>query len=181
MKFTTPRSLLVACLSLVTTGMLSAAETTSSLEKSTTSLNGTDQAFVTQAALSGNAEVQASKLALKKGESTEVKAIAAQIVKDHKEVNKQIKDMAKDKGLSLSSARDSDSDEIVATLDKDASGAAFDRAYLMELQRSHKASVAAFTEAAKDSNDTDVKAWAGTTLLAIQSHLDRIDRALAAL
>jgi putative membrane protein len=174
MKLNTTHSLLVAFLSLASAGLLSAAETTTSLDK-------TDQAFVAQAALSGKAEVQVSQLAVKKGTHAEVKAIAALIVEDHKAVNKQIIDLAKSKSLSLTSSGDPDADKVVATLEKDANGDAFDRAYLTQLQKSHKASVAAYTEAAKESQDMDVKAWAGTTLVAIQAHLDRIDLALAAL
>ncbi len=172
----TPRNLIVALLSVTTSGLLFAADTSSS-----TSLNKSDQAFVSNAALSGKAEVQVSKLAVEKGGTPEVKAIATMIVKDHQAVNAQITDLAKSKGLVLTTAGDPDADQIVATLEKDATGATFDRAYLNQVQKSHKASIAAFTEAARDSKDSDVKAWAGLTVVALRAHLDRIDIAIAAL
>jgi putative membrane protein len=175
MKFTTPRSLVVALLSLTSTGLLFSADT------STSSLGKADQTFVTDAALSGKAEVQVSELAVKKAEGTEVKAIAAMIVKDHQAVNTQITDLAKSKGLSLTSAGNPSADKVVATLEKDKTGSAFDRAYLTQVQKSQKASIATYTEAARDSKDSDVKSWAESTVVALQSHLDRINTAIAAL
>ncbi len=175
MKHITTRSLMVALLSLTSTGLLFSADT------STASLGKADQTFVADAALSGKAEVQVSELALKKAEGTEVKAIAAMIVKDHQAVNTQIKDLAKAKGLSLTSAGNPVADKVVATLEKDQTGAAFDRAYLTQVQKSHTASIATFTDAARDSKDSDVKTWAGLTVVALQSHLDRINTAIAAL
>ncbi len=174
-KLTAPRSLVVALLSLTSAGLLLSADTSApSLEKA-------DQNFVSNAALSGKAEVQVSKLAMKKAEDSEVKAIAAMIVKDHQAVNTQIAELAKTKGLPLTSAGNPDADEVVAALEKDNNGAAFDRAYLTQVQKSHKASIAAFTDAARDSKDSDVKTWAGLTVVALQAHLDRINTAIAAL
>jgi putative membrane protein len=176
MKFTQTRNLAVAILSLTASGLLYAADTSSS-----TSLNESDQAFVATAALSGKAEVQVSELAVKKGESSEVKAIAVMIVKDHQAVNAQIADLAKAKSLALTSAGDPDADKTIASLEQDLTGNAFDRAYLNQVQKSHKASIAVYAEAASAATDPEVKAWAGLTVVALRAHLDRIDAAIAAL
>ncbi len=174
MKLTSPRTLLVALLSLAGTGLLLSADTTSSLDS-------TDQKFISNAALSGKAELQIAQLAVKKGQNAEVQAIAALIVKDHTTVNTQISDLAKAKGLALTSAGNPDADTVVADLEKHQTGADFDRAYLAQAKKSHKASIAAYTEAASESKDIDVKTWAGLTVVALQGHLDRINNAIAAL
>jgi len=174
MKKTSTTFLLLSAISLISAGfaMKATAET---------SLDSADNKFVTHAALSGKAEVQISELGVKKSESVEVKAIAEEMVKAHTAVNGQISDLAKNKGLTLSTAGDPAADKVVAELETNNTGKAFDKAYLMQLQKSHKACVAAFKEASEDAKDVDVKAWATTTLPALQAHLDHIDRAIAAL
>jgi putative membrane protein len=175
MKIATTGNLLVALFSLATASLLVSADTPA------TTLTKADQAFIAQAALSGKSELQISQLAVAKGEKAEVKELASMIVKDHTAVNKQIADLAKTKGLQLTSAGDPNADVIVGKLEKQQTGRDFDRAYLSQLQASHKAAVAAYTDAARDSKDKDVQAWASQTLAAIQGHLDRINEAVAAL
>ncbi len=137
----------------------------------------TDDKFMKNAALHGKAEVQIAELGVKKADNDGVKSMAQQMVKDHTQLNKELAELAKSKSVELSSANDPDADKAIASLEKK-SGADFDKAFLKELEKGHKACVSSFEDAAKDVTDPNLKEWVNKSLPTIKGHLDHISKEL---
>ncbi len=165
-------TLLLAAFALTSVGLINAADTKSSL-------NAADEQFVKDAAQAGKSQVQIAELGVKKAASDSVKAIAAEMVKDHTALNTEIAALAKSKAVELTSANDPKTDGIIAELEKD-SGKAFDKAFLKHLQKCHKNGEASYEAAIKDSKDAELKTWATNTLPAIKKHHAEITKALKA-
>ncbi len=137
------------------------------------SLNATDEKFVKETAMHGKAEVKISQLGIGKADDKAVKEIAEQMVKDHTALNTELEALAKSKGVDLSVAGDPKADKAIASLEKE-SGKAFDKAFLKELQKGHKDTVAAFESESKDAKDGELKAWVEKSLPTLKGHLDHI-------
>ena len=142
-------------------------------EDKKSSLNAADEKFVKEAGASGTAEVKVATLGTQKAERTDVKDFATMLVADHTKVNEELAALAKSKGVELSAVIDPKSAGVFGDLEKE-SGKGFDKAFLSHLKSSHKSSIANFEDASKDAADPEVKAWAGKTLPALKSHLDKI-------
>jgi putative membrane protein len=134
-------------------------------------LNKTDRAFVTKAAAGGMAEVQAAQTAQQKSQNDQVKAFAQKMIDDHTPNNKELMDLASQKGLTPPAAVPA---RMQKQLDKlqAMDGSRFDRAYLQQQVKAHKQMLATFKNEAQDGKDPDLKAFASKTIPVIQSHID---------
>lgn len=169
MKSTYSFALLLAAFAIAGGSFLKAADTTSML-------NSADEKFVKQAAMDGKFVVQVSELGVKKAQGAEVKTVAEQMVKDHTAVNTELAALAKAKGLALSAAGDPDADKVIVKLEKEATGPDFDKAFLKQLETSHRNCVEAYETASKDSKDIELKAWADKTLPTLRAHLAHVGK-----
>jgi putative membrane protein len=129
-----------------------------------------DQAFVTNAAAGGMAEVELGKLAQEKGTSDEVKSFGQRMVTDHSKANDELKTLAQNKNITLPS--DIGPHEK-ATRDRLAklSGAAFDRAYMRAMLADHRKDVNEFRRESTAGRDADIKSFAAKTLPTLEDHL----------
>jgi putative membrane protein len=137
-----------------------------------------DRQFLLHVASSGMAEVQLGQLAKERAASAEVKQFGQRMVDDHTKANQELRTLAQARALPAAIAIDPKHEAIankLATLH----GAAFDREYMAGQVADHEEAVTLFTTAAKESQDTEVKAWAAKTLPTLQEHL-QMARALAA-
>ncbi|TDU73349.1 putative membrane protein [Prosthecobacter fusiformis] len=159
-----------AGLSLVTT-QIHAAD-----PKST--LNTGDEAFVKAASQHGMGEVQIAALGVKKSSREDVRALAEKLVTDHGAANTELATLAKTKGVMISAVTDPNDTETMKELENTNSGEAFDKAFLAQLEDDHEASIDLFEEAAKDSADAEVKAWAAKMLPTLRAHLSEIQAAI---
>ena len=137
------------------------------------SLNTADEKFVKTAAQSGMAEVKIAELGVQKAQRAEVKELAQMMVKDHTEVNTQLKGLAKTKGVELSAVVDADAVDTFKGLEKQ-SGADFDKEFLATLEKHHKETIAAYEDAEKESKDNDLTLWVTKTLPSLRGHLDKV-------
>lgn len=139
-------------------------------------LSPTDQSFVTMAAQGGMAEVQMATLAQTNARSPRVKSFANEMIKDHGAANDQLMKLAQAKGVTpptdLSEAQTQQ--KTMLTGEK---GAKFDRDYMHGQVTDHQMMVQAFQEEAQNGQDADVKAYAASTLPAIQQHLTEAQHA----
>lgn len=133
-------------------------------------LSSSDYKFIKEAAAGGMAEVQLGQIARDRATDPAVKQFADRMVKDHTDADKQLTQIATEKGATLPN-------EIPASEKRETdrllklSGAKFDRAYMEHMVRDHKTDVKEFEREAKKASDPDVQSWAAKTLPTLQDHL----------
>ena len=134
-----------------------------------------DKMFVRKAAQGGLAEVELGKLAAEKASNPEVKKFAQKMVDDHSKANDQLKQVASQEGLQLPTTLDAKDKAIKDRLSK-LSGASFDKAYMSDMVKDHKADVADFTRESRAGKDQAVKQFASSTLPTLKSHLEQAEQ-----
>jgi putative membrane protein len=137
-----------------------------------TPLAPADRDFVLQAAQNGEAEIEASRVAVDKGVNTQVKGFAQQMVDEHTAANEQLKALASAKGVALPdslSAREKVRLEMLGGSD----GGAFDRRYAAAWGvGAHERNLSLFQKAASGARDPDVKAYAAKFAPVLAHHLE---------
>jgi len=134
-------------------------------------LSSDDRDFIEGAAHAGNAEIEASKLALEKAASPDVKSFAQKMIDDHTKVGDELKTLAQGKGVTPP-----DGPSLVQTAKIKAlglmSGENFDKMYASQIAVSaHEDAVELFKKNAAEAEDPDLKAFASKTLPALEEHL----------
>lgn len=129
------------------------------------------QDFVTQAAISDMAEIEASKLAVAKGDAKD-KPFAEKMIKDHTETSTQLKGLVSGGKVkaNLPTAMDAAHQSKIDKL-KGLSGADFKKAYDDMQVAAHKDAVSLFERYSKNGDNADLKAFATKTLPHLQMHL----------
>lgn len=130
----------------------------------------TDQEFVKDAAQGGMLEVKLGKLATEHAGNDAVKKFGQRMVDDHSKANKELKDLAAKKGITLPTSLDQKHQTMIDKLSK-MNGADFDRAYMSAMVKDHQDDVAEFETEARNGKDADIKAWAAKTLPTLREHL----------
>ena len=132
-----------------------------------------DSAFLQQAAYASLFEMEVSKLAQQKASADEVKGYAELMLTDHGKMDAALKNLADAKGLALPTALDGDKQVVMDRLRQE-NAASFDDTYVNDVAiGAHEEAVRLFTQAATQSDDAGVKAFAAATLATLQSHLNR--------
>ncbi|AOJ33298.1 DUF4142 domain-containing protein [Burkholderia metallica] len=130
---------------------------------------GGDAEFVDKAAMAGQAEMQASQLALKQAQSPAVRAFAQRMVTDHGKANARLNEIAARKGMKPQVEQIQDPD-VEALRGK--SGHDFDVAYVAAVgPAAHRKAVALFEGEARDGRDPQLRAFASATLPTLRHHL----------
>lgn len=133
-------------------------------------LNSTDQTFARDAAQSNLAEVALGNLAIKNGQSAEVKQFGKRMVSDHSKANERLMDVAIKQGITLPQqpkAADIKEENRLSKL----KGEAFDRAYMRHMVKDHQNDVALFKQEAANGRDPGLKDFAKRTLSVLDTHL----------
>ena len=117
-------------------------------------------------------------LGVKKAARADVRALAEKMVTDHTAANTELSALAKSKKVEASVVTDPDHTEILKDLENTDTGMDFDKAFLNEMESMHKKSIALFEDAAEDSKDGEVKAWAAKTLPTLRAHLEHVQAAM---
>lgn len=129
-----------------------------------------DREFMEKAARLGHAELAASKLAVTKASSQEVKNFAKQMVDDHTQSGQALQALASKKGVKLPASPDRGHAKDLKKLEG-LSGPEFDREYMAGAGvKDHDRTVDLFRDAQKDTKDPDVKAFIDKTLPVLQKH-----------
>ena len=135
-------------------------------------LSRADKAFLAVAAQSGQAEVEAGRLAGRRAADGGVKAFAAKMVEDHAKVGSELQQLAGTKGVKLPdkpSLVQRASVRSLGTLE----GRKFDEYYSRDWGvKAHENTILAFRSAIDKAEDADVKAFAQKTLPALEQHLE---------
>lgn len=147
---------------------------TRAADEAKSSLSSKDEKFVKNAAAGGEMEVALGKFADAKATNADVKSFAQKMVADHSKANDELKALAQGKNYDLKKSHDSAikmESKQEAKLGKK-EGADFDKAYIDAMVKDHEKDVKEFKEASEESDDAELKAWAGKTLPTLQMHLD---------
>lgn len=139
-------------------------------QNSANRLTNPDSTFAMKAAQGGMAEVQIGQLATRNASHSDVKAFGQRMVDDHTKINNKLKEIASNKSLTLPTSLDAKDQATYDRLSK-LHGAEFDRAYMSDMVRDHRADIAEFEREANHGNDTDLKNFASQTLPTLKDHL----------
>lgn len=129
-----------------------------------------DQAFVTQAAQGGMAEVELGNVAHAEGSSAMVKQFGKRMATDHAKAGTALSAAAAAAGLTVPTSPSAKQDAIVSRM-KDKKGARFDKAYANAMIKDHRDTVALFEREAKTGSNAKLKAFAQDTLPTLNDHL----------
>ncbi|HXG86658.1 MAG TPA: DUF4142 domain-containing protein [Pyrinomonadaceae bacterium] len=136
------------------------------------SANPTDaNGFMTAAAYSSNAEIEAGKMAVSKAQNAEVKQFAQEMIADHTRANKELMPIAAKKNVTLPTDLDPEHKAMAADMSK-LSGAEFDKEYMEGQVADHEKTVALLQSQVDGGTDADAKAFATKTLPAVKMHLE---------
>ena len=129
------------------------------------------QLYVSTAAIGDLYEIEASRLALQKAQSAQVKAFAKQMIADHSQTTGQLKTLAtaQDVGRALPTELDPRHKAMLDTL-KAASHAAFDKTYLDQQTVAHQEALLLHANYASKGKFDRLKAFATATLQMVQHH-----------
>jgi putative membrane protein len=142
-------------------------------QQATQTLTPSDQKFVTEAAESGQMEVELGELAQQKATNDGVREFARRMADDHGKANRELARLAGSKQVQLSDKPSRKTQGEKDRLSK-LSGAAFDREYVKMMVSDHEKDVAAFKRESQQAKDPELKAWAGKTLPTLEEHLRMI-------
>jgi putative membrane protein len=161
---------LVAALGLMTLAWPAAAQQNSTPG---TKLQRSDRNFIVKAAEGGQAEVELGRLAESKGSSNAVKQFGQRMVEDHGNANKELMELASNKGVQLKD-KPPKPDRLMQKLAK-LQGPEFDREYVKAMVKDHKQDVAEFRRMHSGAVDPNLKAWVDKTLPTLEEHLQMIE------
>ena len=153
-------------------GLAQAADskTSSSTKTSSSKLSSADSDFIKEAAQGGMMEVELGKTAQDKASNEKVKEFGKRMEQDHSKANDELKKIASDKGVQLSSDLDKKHKSKIDKLTK-LSGAEFDRQYMRDMVSDHKDDIKKFQNEADKGKDADLKKFASQTLPTLKEHL----------
>ncbi|HTN31449.1 MAG TPA: DUF4142 domain-containing protein [Pseudomonas sp.] len=128
------------------------------------------QDFVDKASAAGMAEIEAARMALEDGTSSEVKNFAEKMIKDHTAANEDLKDIATKKRLETNDAPDA-MNKAKAMILELREGENFDHAYARNQVNAHEQVIELYREASNDLKDEELKAYAKKKLPTLEEHL----------
>src|SRR5579872_1097149 len=121
-------------------------------------LQAADSNFATKAASGGIAEVKLGELAKDHASNAAVKQFGQRMVDDHSKANDELKSIAGRKSITLPADMDAKDQATYDRLSK-LNGAAFDRAYMADMVKDHRADIAEFRRESEHGADADLKAF----------------------
>ncbi len=135
-------------------------------------LSSHDTTFVNQAAEHGQAEVRLGQLFVQNAQNQSLKDYGQRLIDDHNRLNQQLTQLAAQKGVTVPTAvdmhRQRELDHLASLSGKD-----FDEKALKDSIRDHERDIRTFQDAAQNSQDPDVKAFAQQALPILQDHLNQ--------
>jgi putative membrane protein len=137
-------------------------------------MDAQDRKFLMDAAMGGMMEVQLGHMAAQLGSSDAVKQFGQRMVDDHGKANADLMTLAQSKGVTLPTALDEKHQQEMRKLQA-MSGADFDRAYMKMMVSDHKKDVSEFEKQSTRGMDSELKAFATTTLPTLKEHLQQAE------
>lgn len=136
----------------------------------TTTASSADVHFVIEAGTGGLAEVEMGKLALRKGQSQQVKEFGKRLVADHERVGRDLARVAKKYGIDAPNWLEDEHRKHLEMLEAK-KGSAFDDAFAQHMVEGHQKMIAKFKAEAEQGQAQGLREFATSTLPALQEHL----------
>jgi putative membrane protein len=136
-------------------------------------VSSSDGEFVDKALQGGLEEVQMGGIAAVKAQNVEVTAFAQTMINDHSKANNELRDLAKQKGISVTGGTTAEQQKEMNEL-SNLPAAEFDKAYVKKMVAAHEKDVAEFQKQANSATDANVKRFAEDTLPILKTHLEMI-------
>jgi putative membrane protein len=169
-KLFSTKNLILLLVFLLPASVVQAADTKSTSPGASTKLSKDESTFVNEAAEGGMMEVQLGKLAQEKAADEKVKQFGKRMEQDHSKANDELKKIASDKGIQLSTDLDKKHKTKIDKLTK-LSGADFDKQYMTDMVSDHKEDIKKFQRVADKGKDAELKQFASQTLPTLKEHL----------
>ena len=132
-----------------------------------------DRSFVAMVSQGGEFEVEAGQLAADQGSTQDIKDQGATEARDHKLVGDKLKSIASSAGLPVVASLNSEFQQKLDGL-KSLSGAAFDTAYLKEMEEIHAKDGAAFSKEAVTGTNQGLREFASETHRIVVRHIGEL-------
>lgn len=129
--------------------------------------------FIQMTASSNMFELQSSQLAEKQSKNKSVQSFAEMMIKDHTAATQKFKSLVK--GETVPTTMVPKHAQMLQQL-QSASGADFDRAYIMAQTQAHQEAIQLFEAYAASGDDAELKAFAQQTLPALRQHLAAVQK-----
>jgi putative membrane protein len=152
-----------------------AADHVDATTSNSTIVSKDDVKFLNLANQGGLLEVKSAEFASKRNISGPAADFAKKVSKEHEAINADLTSLASKKGVHLPTALDEDAQKKFDKLAKVEDGK-LAKEYIEYEIKAHKAAISEFKDAADDSKDVDVKAFAAKYLPHLQAHLDEAKR-----
>jgi putative membrane protein len=135
-----------------------------------------DQQFISAAAIGGQFEVAAGKLAARSTDPR-VQAFGQRMVKDHSTADAQLTQLVKAQGGTLPSGLDAEHTQLRDHL-VSLKGPEFDREYITLMVKDHDEDTKAFSDEERSTTDPKLKQFVEQTLTVVKEH-DQMARQIA--
>lgn len=130
-----------------------------------------DQRMMKNLAEANFAEIETGKLALQKSQNDQVKAYAQKMIDDHTQAQKELEQLAQQKGVTLPTETDMKHKAAAKALGA-LEGEKFDKMYMNQVGvMDHKNTHRLLSKAQKDAKDPDLKALAAKMTPTVDGHL----------
>jgi putative membrane protein len=127
-----------------------------------TSLSKEDQQFLIAAVSAGDQDIQDAMVAEKKAKNAETKKIAREIIASHEAMNKELRALAKRKGLGITTSNIGPRDMGTKN---------YDAQYLYSIETDHQVDLKEFNKELKNGKDPEIKAWAAKNMPTVKEHM----------
>jgi len=131
-----------------------------------------DRKFLQRAAQAGKLEIDASRLAVERATTPQVREYAEKMIADHTAVDQELKALAQQKGVELPADLRWKQSRVLKSLQGEDDVDDFEEEYVEKVAvDAHEDAVELFKDAADDADDAAVKAFAVKHLPALEQHL----------
>lgn len=133
--------------------------------------------YIAQAANSDLYEIQAGELAVKNGQSQQVKDFGGMMVADHTRSSQEMTALVDqgDFAVPVPTRLDAEHQGMLDRLNQ-ASGEAFDREYMSQQMTAHRKALALHQNYAQSGDNAELKAFAAKAAPVVQKHHDMLNR-----
>jgi len=127
--------------------------------------------------LSNGLEIQAGKVAQEKATNADVKSFAKQMITDHQAMQKSLDSLTTAMNVTPqpqgTDTKKQSGDQMIATLNSTAKGAAFDKAYISGQVQAHQQTLNELQGFSANAPDPQLKTLIDAAIPKVQAHLDK--------